>query len=165
VVSRGSLYNTQFLVANSNSRLSAGVDGAIGTLWAAVPFLSQKTTDHPIALMTGAGTKKVRDMQTRPVQMTDVIYNAADQSFEALVTVHDIDGSRKYACSINAPISTSFADAAAGLRKQAERRHATRSGMFSELQFQSTPPRGGRQRFDPKTWLAHIASLSGLRAA
>jgi hypothetical protein len=104
-------------------------------------------------------------MQTRPVQMTDVIYNAAEQCFEALVTVHDIDGSRKYACSINAPISTSFADAAAGLRKQAERRHATRSGMFSELQFQSTPPRGGRQRFDPKSWLAHIASLSGLRAA
>tara|TARA_R110002126_G_scaffold9774_1_gene43576 strand:+ start:4911 stop:5204 length:294 start_codon:yes stop_codon:yes gene_type:complete len=97
--------------------------------------------------------------------MTDVIYNAAEQCFEALVTVHDSDGSRKYACSINAPISTCFADAATGLRKQAERRHANHGGMFSELQFQSAALRGGRQRFDPKTWLAHIASLSGLRAA
>ncbi len=104
-------------------------------------------------------------MQTRPVQMTDVIYNAAEQCFEALVTVPVKDGFPKICRFDQPPISTSFADAASGLRKQAERRHANHGGMFSELQFQSAALRGRRQRFDPKTWLAHIASLSGLRAA
>jgi hypothetical protein len=104
-------------------------------------------------------------MQTRPIQMNDVIYNAAEQCFEALVTVHDGDCSRKYACSINAPISTSFADAAAGLRKQAERRHTSRGGIYSKLQIQSPAPRAGRPRFDAKAWLAHVVTLPGLRAA
>ena len=104
-------------------------------------------------------------MQTRPIQMNDVIYNAAEQCFEALVTVHDGECSRKYACSITAPISTSFEDAAAGLRRQAERRHASRGGIYSEFQLQPATPRAGRQRFDAKAWLAHVVTLPGIRAA
>ena len=104
-------------------------------------------------------------MHTRPIQMNDVIYNAAEQCFEALVTVHDGDSARKYACSIHAPMSTRFEEAAAGLRKQAERRHTGRGGVFSELQLDTASPRAGRQRFDAKTWLAHVVTLPGLRAA
>ena len=62
-------------------------------------------------------------MQTVPLQLTDVIYNAANQSFEALVTVHDANGTSRYACSIDAPIDMEFENASAGLAKQALRRH------------------------------------------
>lgn len=62
-------------------------------------------------------------MTTVPLQLSDVIYNAATQSFEALVTVHDPNGARRYACAIDAPITMEFEDAAAGLATQAIRRH------------------------------------------
>ncbi|WP_299609173.1 orotidine 5-phosphate decarboxylase [uncultured Tateyamaria sp.] len=62
-------------------------------------------------------------MQTVPLQLSDVIYNAATQSFEALVTVHDAQGPRSYACAIDAPITMEFEDAAEGLATQAMRRH------------------------------------------
>lgn len=63
-------------------------------------------------------------MQTVPLQLSDVIYNAATQSFEALVTVHDAGGARSYACAIDAPITMEFEDAAKGLTTQAMRRHS-----------------------------------------
>ncbi len=62
-------------------------------------------------------------MQTVPLQLSDVIYNATNQSFEARVTVHDTSGARSYACAIEAPITMEFEDAAAGLATQAMRRH------------------------------------------
>ena len=62
-------------------------------------------------------------MPTVPLQLSDVIYNAATQSFEALVTLHDNRGTRSYACAIHAPIDMNFEDAAAGLAAQAKRRH------------------------------------------
>ena len=62
-------------------------------------------------------------MQTVPLQLNDVIYNAANQSFEALVTVHDASGTSRYACAIDAPINMEFEIAAAGLSTQALRRH------------------------------------------
>ncbi len=98
-------------------------------------------------------------MQTRPIQLTDVIYNAANQSFEALVTVHDSDASRKYACAINAPISMSFQDAAKGLTTQALRRHKTRGGVYSEMKFTAPVPRAGRRPFDPMRWLESLVQL------
>lgn len=104
-------------------------------------------------------------MQTRPIQMTDVMYNAAEQCFEAVVTVHDGGLSRKYACSINAPISTSFAEAARGLSKQAERRHLGRGGLHSEIKANVPTQRAGRSRFDLKQWLSNVVDLPGSRAA
>jgi len=62
-------------------------------------------------------------MHTVPLQLSDVIYNAANQSFEALVTVHDASGQQRYACAIDAPIDMEFKDAAQGLTKQALRCH------------------------------------------
>lgn len=62
-------------------------------------------------------------MHTLPLQFSDVIYNAATQRFEALVTVHDHSGARRYACAISAPIDMAFEEAAKGLSIQAMRRH------------------------------------------
>jgi len=104
-------------------------------------------------------------MHTRPIQLTDVIYNAANQCFEALVTVHDEDNSRKYACAINAPITMSYAQAADGLSRQALRRHQLRGGMFSETPRHVPTQRAGRKPFDPLHWLENIMHLPGRRAA
>ncbi|MEO0766064.1 MAG: orotidine 5-phosphate decarboxylase [Pseudomonadota bacterium] len=73
-------------------------------------------------------------MYTIPLQFSDVIYNAANQTFEALVTVHDASGARRYACAIHAPIDMEFEDAARGLSTQAIRRHG-RGDLGSILQF------------------------------
>lgn len=66
-------------------------------------------------------------MKHHPVELNRVVYNAADQAFEALVTVHDPDGIRSYACAIHAPIDMEFSRANAGLTTQALRRHNGRS--------------------------------------
>lgn len=87
-------------------------------------------------------------MQTIPLQLSDVIYNAANQTFEALVTVHDADATRRYACAIDAPIDMDFEIAAAGLTTQALRRHSR--GQVNSVQAplpvtqragRPTPPR------------------------
>lgn len=67
-------------------------------------------------------------MQT---QMTDVIYNAVTQCFEATVTVHDGAKRVSYPCAINAPITMSYERAAVGLAKQALRRHGKPQGLRS----------------------------------
>lgn len=73
-------------------------------------------------------------MYTIPLQFSDVIYNAANQTFEALVTVHDQSGARRYACAISAPIDMEFENAAKGLSTQAMRRHG-RGDLGSVVQF------------------------------
>jgi len=103
-------------------------------------------------------------MQTKPIQLSDVIYNAANQSFEALVTVYEDDVSSKYPCAINAPITMSFEDAAAGLKTQALRRHTPRAGTYSHTVRYVPPQRAGRPAFDPVRWLESIVHLPGRRA-
>lgn len=92
-------------------------------------------------------------MYTCPIQLKDVRYNAASQSFEAAVTVHDNATVRTYACAIAAPISMGFAEAATGLSKQAIRRHQQRGGLFSEADRPLVPQRAGRPGVDPVAWL------------
>ena len=104
-------------------------------------------------------------MHSRPVQLSEVIYNAANQCFEALATVHGNDHTRKYACAINAPISMSFEDAAEGLTRQALRRHEGRVGVYSEISVPTPQQRAGRPGFDPKRWLENLMHLPGRRAA
>lgn len=87
-------------------------------------------------------------MHTVPLQLSDVIYNAASQSFEALVTVHDASGKQRYACAIDAPIDLAFEDAARGLTKQALRHHGrTRTGtVFEPVQVPLRSTRSGAGR-------------------
>lgn len=72
-------------------------------------------------------------MYTCPIEMNDVRYNAATQSFEAAVTVHDNSTVRSYPCAVKAPLSLNFEDAAKRLTKQAIRRHQRQGGLFSEI--------------------------------
>ena len=83
-------------------------------------------------------------MQTVPLQLSDVIYNAATQSFEALVTVHDSQGARSYACAIDAPITMPFSDAANGLATQAMRRHTHGRAGATHMPSATPSPRAGR---------------------
>lgn len=100
-------------------------------------------------------------MQTRPIQMTDVIYNAANQCFEALVTVQDGKQQRRYACAINAPITMSLRYAADGLTRQALRSHAQKRGLSSEVLRHVPAQRAGRRTFDPLRWLEEVMHLPG----
>lgn len=103
-------------------------------------------------------------MKTYPVQLSDVIYNATSQNFEALVTVHAPRGPRKYACAINAPINMSYADAASGLATQALRRHAGRGGLSSWPNLVAAQARTRRKAQKPKRRLDPFALLRQLAA-
>ena len=96
-------------------------------------------------------------MQIVPLQLSDVIYNAANQTFEALVTVHDASGARSYACAIDAPITMEFEDAASGLSTQAMRRHAHGYADSARTATSPAPQRAGR--------LASLRKLSAGRVA
>lgn len=102
-------------------------------------------------------------MHIQPIQLTDVIYNAATQCFEALVSVHDKTGARNYPCAIAAPITMSFDDAAQGLSTQALRRHAGSKGIYSRISDQQQPP--VQRHFDPKRWLDTVLQQPWRHAA
>ncbi len=68
-------------------------------------------------------------MQNPQTELSNVIYNAAEQAFEAKVTLHEGDRCFSYACAINAPITMSFEDAAKGLARQALRKHGAPHGL------------------------------------
>ncbi|QFT58609.1 hypothetical protein FIU94_07180 [Sulfitobacter sp. THAF37] len=104
-------------------------------------------------------------MQNTSIQLSDVIYNPAEQTFEALVTVTRDGKSRKYPCAISAPITMSFEQAAKGLRTQAERRDDRGTGMYSERVRRAAKQRAGRPSFDPRRWLESLIALPGNRAA
>lgn len=72
-------------------------------------------------------------MKSVPTQMSDVIYNATEQKFEATVTFHEPDGAIRYACALDAPISMDFDTAAKGLMRLARKQHAAGEGLFSIL--------------------------------
>jgi len=90
------------------------------------------------------------------VQISDVMYNAANQCFEALVSVDTGTRTAKYPCAIQAPMTMSFEQATAGLTTQALRRHRQANGLKSQMRKHSATPRAGRPRFDPRTWLAQL---------
>lgn len=96
--------------------------------------------------------RRVRMTHTN-VKMSDVVYNGATQCFEALVCVETPTESAKYPCAIEAPMGTSFSDAARGLEIQALRRHSTKTGLHSQVRAHVAGMRAGRPRFDPRRWL------------
>lgn len=102
--------------------------------------------------------------QTR-IQLNDVIYNAASQSFEALVSISDGTRSKRYACAIDAPINMSFEQATAGLKTQALRKHASGRGLHSQMRRQLPSQRAGRAAFDPRAWLSSLGCTTRSNAA
>jgi len=99
------------------------------------------------------------------IQINEVIYNAGTQCFEALVSVETGPRAAKYPCAIEAPITMSFEDASVGLTTQALRRHKQRQGLQSQMRKHAPMVRAGRQRFDPRAWLAQLGFGATDRAA
>lgn len=99
------------------------------------------------------------------VHMSQVIYNAATQSFEALATVTTQNDTKTFPCAIEAPITMSFERAAAGLKTKALRASASGQGMFSQMRHRIPAVRAGRPRFDPRAWLAQLGFGSIDKAA
>lgn len=98
-------------------------------------------------------------MNTPSTELSNVIYNAATQAFEARVTVHAADGIRSYACAIDAPITMTFADAATGLAKQALRRDRNRIGLGARIIAPAVAARrAARRAFDPMAMLRRLAA-------
>lgn len=104
-------------------------------------------------------------MTQTQVQLSQVIYNAATQSFEALATVTTQTETKTYPCAIEAPITMSFERAAKGLKIKALRKSASNSGMYSQMRHHMAAVRAGRPRFDPRTWLAQLGFGSIDKAA
>ena len=78
-------------------------------------------------------------MQTLKTELSDVIYNAAEQTFEAKVTVHEGAEQYTYPCSMPGAIDVSFEDAAKGLTDQALRRHGKPTLLRSVLSHAALP--------------------------
>lgn len=95
-------------------------------------------------------------MKKTYVQLSNVIYNAGTQCFEALATVSTDATTKTYPCSIAAPITMSFEQAAEGLKTKALRLSGQGSGMYSQMRHRKSAVRAGRPRFDPRTWLAQL---------
>lgn len=70
-------------------------------------------------------------MQTNPISYDHIRYNAAEQLFEARVTVHSAKGARIYACSVPGDLLTPFETAAIALRHAALHQHRAAPGLFS----------------------------------
>lgn len=102
---------------------------------------------------------------TMQAELSDVIYNAADQAFEAVVTIQSTSGPLRYAASFPAPITTDFDAASEGLIERANRMHRLNRGMRAAARKVVLPaqwrPRNGRPA--PSRWIESL--LGRARAA
>lgn len=103
-------------------------------------------------------------MQNQAVELNNVIYNAASQSFEALATVYAGSSSRSFACAINAPIDMTFADAAQGLSTQARRRFNGDAGLSSSHPATTPAPQVRAGRASPRKVMDAFEMLRNLAA-
>ncbi|MEP2028711.1 MAG: orotidine 5-phosphate decarboxylase [Paracoccaceae bacterium] len=76
---------------------------------------------------------KHQNFPTPSARISDVIYNAANQSFEATVTLFESSVPVKYACQISAPITMSFDEASRRLIAQARRQQKTPSALRARM--------------------------------
>ena len=102
-------------------------------------------------------------MQNQAVELNSVIYNAANQSFEALATLYAGTSSRSFACANNAPIDIILKDDAKDLSTQALHRFSGNPGLASvRLGIPSPIVRAGRSRprkvIDAFDMLRHLAT-------
>ena len=72
-------------------------------------------------------------------EVTNLQYNAATQSFEALVLVHTLSGPVTYATTAYGSMNTDFTDISKTLAEQALSRHGTaKSGLRSRMANHTT---------------------------
>ncbi len=97
-------------------------------------------------------------MYTCPIELDDVRYNAATQSFEAAVRLHDGPITRTYPCSVEAPLSTAFEYATRRLSALAIQQHVSGGGLFSETGQRAQPHARRKQRLSSQGWLSKLIS-------
>lgn len=70
-------------------------------------------------------------MKTHQIKTNEIRYDPSGQGFAALVAIETQVGTRRYACTIPAPITMTLAQAAVALIQEAQRRHSQSLGLFS----------------------------------
>jgi len=85
-------------------------------------------------------------MQTDMISHDDIRYNAAEQQFEAQVTLHSPKGLRIYACAVPADLSMPLSQAATALRHMAMARHTSSPGLYATRHSRASLPRRAPQR-------------------
>lgn len=88
-------------------------------------------------------------MQTSRTQIGDVTYNAATQSFEALVTFHTESGRVRVAAEFQAPLSEDFETVAEGLWRDALDRRVDPLALHARLDANSVITRRNTTRALP----------------
>lgn len=78
-------------------------------------------------------------MQTLKTELSEVIYNAADQAFEAKVIVYEGQGQFSYPCSVPGHITMAFEAASEKLAAQALRKHGAPQPLRSKLMATALP--------------------------
>ncbi|KMK65297.1 hypothetical protein [Puniceibacterium sp. IMCC21224] len=102
-------------------------------------------------------------MDKNKTQIGSVSYNAATQSFEALVTFHTDQGRVRVASQYPAPLATDFSVAANGLWNEALRRIDLPGSLRARLQSERIEARQTTRTMSrPSEWLHQ---LFGLRSA
>lgn len=79
-------------------------------------------------------------MQTQALSTDEIRYDPALQAYDALVTVYTITTTRRYACTVPAPITMTHEQAAMALRQEALRRHCQAPGLYSAPMTASPKP-------------------------
>ena len=102
------------------------------------------------------GADEDKRMTQTQARLSQVIYNAATQTFDALATVTTQTGTKTFPCSIEAPITMSFERAATGLKTKALRTSAKGNSIYSQTRHRMAAVRAGRPRFEPRVWLAQL---------
>lgn len=70
-------------------------------------------------------------MKTNHLPTDEIRYDAADQTFNAVVSISTEFGDLRYACSVAAPLTMSISQASAALRREALRRHCQAPELYS----------------------------------
>lgn len=89
-------------------------------------------------------------------RMTDVIYNGAEQAFEAVVRFETADGPHHYGCRFHAPLSTDATTAKSGLLREARRQARQGTDLMLRLALRDPAPVTPFPRKVQNTWWTRL---------
>ncbi len=95
---------------------------------------------------------KHQTFTTPSARISDVIYNAANQCFEATVTLFESGLPVRYACHVPAPITMSFEDASRRLIAQARRLQKSPIGLRARMMPTTSGTSSRHSRAPLKIW-------------
>lgn len=105
-------------------------------------------------------------MITDPIDHNDIRYNAAQETFEALVTIHGAGAPVTYATTLEAPLDLPLELAEKQLRARALWLHENRAGLRSLCRVeQPTPPAHTMRRAPGRSRMAWLKPFLPTQAA